>query len=366
MYYLSMKYILAYYLVIYISFVGVFSVQLKAQEWENPADKYLNSYQGYLAASCPIKADSIKHFIYFSRDRHLIKGHSMLSNDAIAGAQIMYVWRELEFAKGQYDFSIIESDIKYLARFGKKLFIQLQDATFNVKYNPVPRYLRTDEYGGGAVLHSENGTPTGWVAKRWNAEVQERFCLLLEKLGEEFDGIIEGVNLQETAINVEGQAAKDFSEVAYRDGLKYTMLELKKSFPISTTMIYANFMPGEWLPWEDEGYLKSIYTYGEEIGVGLGAPDLMVRRKGQLNHALAQMHEGNFTVPIGIAVQDGNYIGKTGADLDYDEATSASQPAGSIVPMLHAFAKDFLRVDYMFWANQEPYVSEQLLPCFER
>ncbi|GAL34706.1 hypothetical protein JCM19240_4256 [Vibrio maritimus] len=36
-------------------------------------------------------------------------------------------------------------------------------------------------------------------------------------------------------------------------------------------MQYANFMIGEWLPWEDKGYLKSIYEYGQQIGVGLGA-----------------------------------------------------------------------------------------------
>ena len=76
---------------------------------------------------------------------------------------------------------------------------------------------------------------------------------------------------------------------------------------------------GEWLPWEDKGYLRSIYQYGQEIGVGLGGPDLMVQRKGQLNHTLAMMHEYNYTVPLGIAIQDGNYIGKTGADQDYNE-----------------------------------------------
>jgi hypothetical protein len=33
--------------------------------------------------------------------------------------------------------------------------------------------------------------------------------------------------------------------------------------------------------------------------------------------------------------------------------------------MLHAFAKDFLKVDYMFWAHQEPYFTEDVLPCLE-
>ena len=95
------------------------------------------------------------------------------------------------------------------------------------------------------------------------------------------------------------------------------------------------------MPWEDKGYLKSIYEQGEKIGVGLGAPDIMVRKKGQLNHALALMHEGKFNVPLGIAVQDGNYIGET-------NTTEIKNKRPNLVPILHGFAKDFLRVKYSF------------------
>ncbi len=136
------------------------------------------------------------------------------------------------------------------------------------------------------------------------------------------------------------------------------MLDLKNAFPNSTTLQNANFMPGEGLPWEDLGYLRSIYEYGEEIGVGLSAPDLMIQNRNQLNNALAMMHEGDFSVPIAISVQDGNYIGKTNNHDVIDERNN-------IVPMLHAFAKDFLRVDYMFWSHQEPYFTEDVIPCFE-
>jgi hypothetical protein len=142
------------------------------------------------------------------------------------------------------------------------------------------------------------------------------------------------------------------------------MLALKKAFPRSTTMQYANFMPGEWLPWNDKGYLRSIYLYGQEIGVGLGGPDLMVQRKAQLNHTLAMMHEYVYTVPLGIAIQDGNYIGKTGADPDYNEPIDNElNEHKNIVPLLHAFAKEFLKVKYMFWVNQEPYFSKDVIPC---
>ncbi|GAB5472691.1 MAG: hypothetical protein Mars2KO_07900 [Maribacter sp.] len=277
----------------------------------------------------------------------------------------MYSWKELEPEKGQFNFSPIRKDIAYLSTYGKRLFIQLQDVTFDKRYKAVPDYLLTGEYDGGAVFqYNDDGEPEGWTAKRWNKKVQERFAILLKALGDEFDKKIEGINLQETAIGVNSKTDASFTEATYLQGIKNNMLAAKKAFPNATTMLYANFIPGEWLPFDDKGYLKSIYEYGEKIGVGLGGPDLMVTRKGQLNHALAQMHEGKFTAPLGIAVQDGNYISKTGADKDYEEnKDSGLKGRKNLVPMLHAFARDFLKVNYIFWVNQEPYFEEDVIPC---
>ena len=335
------------------------------QGWDNPANKYNEAYKEYLDGVCPIPADTIQHFVYFAKDRKEIINHPLLSHSRFVGAQVMYSWKDLEPRKGHYDFSIIEKDYAYLNRHGKKLFVQLQDVTFYPKNKAVPNYMLSDEYDGGVVEQFyEGGASGGWVAKRWNRKVRERFALFLLAFGEAFDGKIEGINLQETAIDIKEEADPSFSEESYVNGVKENMLALKKAFPTSTTMLYANFVPGEWLPWEDKGYLRGLYEYGEEIGVGLGAPDLMVTRKAQLNHPLRMMHEGTFSVPLGIAIQDGNYIGKTGADSGYDEHTDKGGAASSIVPLLHAFAKDFLRVDYMFWVNQKPYFSEHVISCF--
>lgn len=328
-------------------------------QWQNPSERYLNAYKQYEDAECPIANDTIKHFVYFARDREAIHNHPFLKNARFYGAQIMYAWSQLELSRGQYDFSVIYDDYNYLKSKGKKLFIQLQDATFNPAYKAIPDYLQSGEYDGGAIYQrSDTGEPDGWVAKRWNKNVQARFTLLLMALGQAFDDKIEGINLQESAIGVSKKYDNTFTPAIYTASLKTNMFALKKAFPKSATMQYANFMPGEWLPWEDEGYLRSIYLYGEEIGVGLGAPDLMVRRKGQLNHALAMMHEYNYSVPLGIAVQDGNYIGQTGT-------TEVVKNRKNLVPMLHAFAQDFLKVTYMFWVNQEPYFEEDVLPCFK-
>lgn len=325
---------------------------------DNHADRYINAYKQYENAGCPLEKDEIKHFVYFVRDREKIHNHPFLNVPRFEGVQIMYSWIELEPSKDNYDFSMIRDDYDYLASYGKKLFLQLQDATFNQQYKGVPDYLLTEEYDGGAIYQrSESGEVWGWVAKRWNGKVRERFSQLMHALGREFDGKIEGINLQESAIGVFHEADSSFTSARYAESLKINMLALKKAFPQSTTMQYANFMSEEWLPWEDKGYLRSIYQYGEKIGVGLAGPDLMVQRKPQLNHALAMMHEHTYTVPLGIAVQEGNYIGQTGSD-------EIRQDRKNIVPLLHAFAKDFLKVQYMFWVYQEPYFTEDVLPCF--
>jgi len=348
----------------------VFSAGSYAQ-YKNPADRYANAYKEYQDASCPIKeGDGIQHFVYFARDRGSIHDHAFLQNERFAGAQIMYPWTHLERSKGDYDFSSIQDDYDYLKSKGKRLFVQLQDATFVPNFKGAPAYLEADEYRGGfAPLLKENGEIEGWVAKRWNPAVRERFTRLLLALGEAFDGKIEGINLQETAAGGSGESDPTFSPESYVSAIKSNMRALKSAFPNTTTIQYANFMPGEWLPWEDLGYLKSIYEYGEEIGVGLGAPDLMVKRRGQLNHALAMMHEVEYTVPLGIAIQDGNYIGMTGADYAVGEepepiSKELAEKKINLVPSLHAFAKDFLKVRYMFWVNEEPYFETHVLPCF--
>ncbi len=342
--------------ILVILILCTFSVQAK---WVKPSEKYINEYKKHEDAGCPIEENSIQHFVYFARDSKGIINHPLLKSDNFSGAQIMYPWAELEPVEGEYDFSQIESDLTYLQGHNKKLFIQLQDATFTKTFKGVPSYLLTDRFAGGvAKQFSDNGELEGWVAKRWNKNVRNKFSQLIIALGEQFDGRVEGINLQESAIGVSAKTSPDFTNKTYVEALKNNMTALKHGFKNSVTIQYANFMPGEWLPWEDEGYLKSIYEHGESIGVGLGAPDLMPRRKGQLNHALTMMHENKYSVPLSIAVQDGNYIGKT-------NSMDVNNQRKNLVPSLTSFATKFLKVNYMFWVNQEPYFEQDVMTCFE-
>jgi hypothetical protein len=305
------------------------------------------------------------NYVFFGRDREKIQTAAYLLKPYFTGAQITYPWRLLEPRQDQYDFASIESDLEWLNKHGKKLFVQLQDVSFDESIVNVPDYLRTDFYGQGvnrqysfANDNDDKAVPAGWVARRWDSRVASRYSKLLSALGARFDGRIAGLNMPETAVDF-GSTGKyyppGFSPSSYRDAIKLYMRSAKKAFSKSIVIQYANFMPGEWLPWDDKGYLRSIYEYGKEIAVGLGGPDLKVYKKAQMNHSYTLLPGLSGIVPTGIAIQYGNYEElnpKTGKTVTIDE--------------IYRFGRDLIKVSYLFWSIQEPYFSRDLIPYLDR
>lgn len=316
----------------------------------------------------PAPGNRTHNFVFFAKERELLPNHPCLKIKGFDGAQITYSWKQLERGKDVYEYEDIDADLKILKLHGMKLWIQLQDATFMPTRQAVPAYImKGKEYHGGAnPQYNEEDKVDGWVARRWDPAVQARFHKLIAKLAERYDGVIAGINLQETAIGIseEGIAqAPGFTYLGYRDAIKRNMLALKKAFNTSVVMQYVNFMPGEALPEIDKGLLKSLFDYGEEIGVAVGAPDLMPKKPYQQAHAYKFMQEkkrpGKLT--LGIAVQDGNYFGETGkAQLKPGEAWP------DIVPELANYAKETLGASYLFWSIQEPYFSQNVIPFFSK
>lgn len=96
---------------------------------------------------------------------------------------------------------------------------------------------------------------------------------LLAALGHAVDGRVEGVNLAETAIGVgDSPHPAGFTYEGYVEAMQDLMTGARAAFPRSQVIVYANFMPGEWLPNDDHGYLRAIYAHAERIGVGWVAP----------------------------------------------------------------------------------------------
>jgi len=320
----------------------------------------------WLADAEQFLGNKTHNFVFFAKERERLPNHPFLRIKSFEGAQITYSWKQLEGDKNAYEYDDIDADLKILKSHNMKLWIQLQDATFMPNRQAVPIYImKGKEYNGGAnPQYNEDDKVEGWVARRWDPAVQARFHKLIAKLAERYDGVVAGINLQETAIGIseEGIAqAPGFTYLGYRDAIKKNMLALKKAFKTSVVMQYVNFMPGESLPQLDRGLMKSLFDYGEEIGVAVGAPDLMPNKPYQQAHAYKFMQEkkkaGKLT--IGIAVQDGNYFGETG-----NAKPGKTWP--DIVPELANYAKENLGASYLFWSIQEPYFSQNVIPFFSK
>jgi hypothetical protein len=293
-------------------------------------------------------------------DREKIKdSESFLATPAFEGAQIAYSWNQLEQGKDNYDFSMIREDLNLLTSHGKKLWIQIQDVSFSEKRIFVPRYLLRDPiYNGGADKQwqipdddEDRAVHQGWMARRWDPAVQERLYKLFDALGKEFDGRIAGINLDETSA-VFGQSGKlfpkSYTPAIYRDSIIANMKALKRAFPKSIAMVYANFMPG------GRPYLEAVYNAARESKVAVGGPDVLPFRPFQHANSYPLIRASSGIVPTGLAVQDGNY-----GDVDPKTGKRAT------IAELLKFATDDLKLDYIFWCTEEPYYSQELIPFMQ-
>jgi hypothetical protein len=305
-------------------------------------------------------ARRVHHYVFFGMDRESIpNAKAFFETPAFEGAQVAYSWRQLEQGKDNYEFSLIREDLAFMSARGKKLWIQIQDVAFSDRWKMVPEYLLKDPaYNGGVVRQykypgddESKAVPQGWVARRWDPAVQERYQRLLKALGKEFDGRVTGINTEETSVDfgVSGKLhPKGFTPELYRDAIIANIKVLKHAFPKSIAMVYANFMPG------GRPHLEAVYKAARESKVGVGGPDLLPFRPFQRANSYPLILESKGKVPTGLAVQDGNY-----SDVDKKTGKRAT-----VVELLK-FGSDELNLDYIFWCTEEPYFSQELIPFMQ-
>jgi hypothetical protein len=303
----------------------------------------------------------ISHFIFFAHERNRIHEKNFLSAGQIKGAQLKYTWRELEPEENQYNLELIQKDLSFLNSKGKKLFIQLQDVSFDTIYKCVPDYIMQSQlYHGGADIqyHTDDEdkitSQNGYVARRWDTAVAKRFYRLLSVLGNQFDGKIEGINLPETSVGF-GETGKLYPEgytpEIYKNAVMRYMAAAKEAFPKSIVIQYANFMPGEWLPWNDKSYLKELYAFAKEKGIGMGGPDIKIYNKGHMNNGYKFLREYSNDMITGLAVQDGNY-----------EEKNPQTGKRVTVYEIFNFGKNYIGLNYIFWCTEEPFYTKEVLP----
>lgn len=275
----------------------------------------------------------------------------------IDGVQVVYSWRQLERKKGHYDFSKIERDLAAAEAEGKLFFLQLQDRFFLPTAKNVPDYLMTDPiYEGGIIQQRDNageGEPegSGWVSRQWLAPVRQRHQMLVTALAEEFDGRLYGLNLPESAIELgETPQSATFSCDGYFEGQMENLVHARAAFSQTLVVQYVNFWPCEWN--NDQGYMSGIFEFAATNGVGLGGPDIIPHRKGQMKNSYPFFNSYKNRLPvIAMGVQQPTLTyknPKTGTAFTEED--------------FRKFAKDYLGVDIIFWTVKAPWLTPAAKP----
>ncbi|MFS2157499.1 hypothetical protein ACCD10_09115 [Pseudomonas sp. Pseusp122] len=294
-----------------------------------------------------------KHYLYTSSGE-LEQLGALLTRPDIEGVQIVYSWKLLENAEGQYNFSAIEEDLARLGKLDKKLFIQIQDRFFTAEARNIPLYLQQEPvYHGGLMAQSDNageGMPEGqgWVAMQWQPSVRARFQALLAALAASFDGRIAGMNLPETAIDIDvNDAASGFTCEGYFAATLDNIRFARNAFKQSHVVQYVNFFPCEWN--DDQRYMSRLFEFAANNRIGLGGPDIVPYKKAHMNAAYPFLNRYKKRLEqVAMAVQEPTLTytnPKTGAPFTREE--------------LVTFAEDYLGVDIIFWSTQTPWLNPQ-------
>ena len=289
----------------------------------------------------------------FMASGNLAASRKLLARPDIGGVQIVYNWRDLEPQKGEYDFSVIERDLAFTQSLNKKLFIQIQDRFFQPKAKNVPDYLMADpEYEGGLTPQFDNPgenrpVGSGWVAQQWNPAVRVRYQTLLKALAEKFDGRVFGVNLPETAIDLDPKhSPKGFSCDAYFEGEMANLAFARQTFAKSHVVQYVNFWPCEWE--NDHNYMGRLFDYAAKNGVGLGGPDIVPYRKAQMKNSYPffNRYKGKLAL-VSMAVQE--------PTLTYKNPETKNPFTKK--EFLN-FAQDYLGANVIFWSVKAPWLRK--------
>lgn len=271
------------------------------------------------------------------------------------GIQKLYTWSDLEPAEECYDFTRIRDDLALLKPRGKQLVLQIQYKAFGKGQRRVPAYVQGPEYGGG-VYQASSGS---FDPVLWNARVGQRMDALFAELGRQFDHEpgVEAVVLPETSPSAQldkrpQPGVEPYTVELYVAALKERMTALRSAFPRTVVIQYANF---------PQAALPELTTYMQEIGVGLGGPDVYPRASN-----LSDPERGVYrlyaplsgTVPLGAAVQSPDYSvaswKRTAAfnrGQDRDSVTVTPEEVQPIPVREHLeLARQTLKLNYLFWS----------------
>ncbi len=168
-----------------------------------------------------------------------------LENPYTQGLILMVKWKNLEKAKNQYDFSVIDKYIKWIEPYGKRIAMRIMDRCFHGCTDAdAPAYLRTDSRYHGGVEPMREGS----IIRLWDPAVTDRVIALYQALGAKYNGnpTVAAITIGsgESAMAIDREKAAGYSPEAYERELVRKAVEVKKAFPNTIVLTGMNFIRG--------------------------------------------------------------------------------------------------------------------------
>ncbi|MDR2878179.1 MAG: hypothetical protein LBV36_09120 [Chromatiales bacterium] len=256
-----------------------------------------------------------------------------LAQPGIRGVQVRYTWRSLEPERDHYDFSRIDADLRLASSLGLHFVAFIEDKSFNSDEHLLPDYL------ADKALPFTRG---GYVAKRWDPFVVERFGALFDALGARFDQHpdFEGIALQESAMGFSADVAREqnYTPEAYRDALIEILTRARQALPSSQIFWYMNFLEG------GQKYLADIATAVIPLHIAMGGPDVLPNNPAlaRLTYPLYARFAGQLT--LFNSMQYNSFAHRHANPLAHTKYWTLQE--------LLDFARDELHVSYLFWNHK--------------
>ncbi|MBN1669628.1 MAG: sigma-70 family RNA polymerase sigma factor [Kiritimatiellae bacterium] len=273
----------------------------------------------------------------------------------LQGVRKRYPWRLLEPAKGVYDLTAIEDDLRFLAALDKRLVVQLQDKWFGEGGGEgyIPDYIQGPAYGGGVYRNARGAVHP----VRWNAAVAERLVMLSRALGERFDAEphLEAVIVPQTCLlaspgGIDGQEGIErFDMQGYIGSYKRQLAALADVFPHTVVILHLNYLRGE-----DPRPYEELARYAAGLGVGIGDPNMGLYEEGVQDRAYHLYPKLAGQVPLAMGMP---------GPLD-----ELRHPDGSKVTVrqLLCFARNELHLNYLFIQYRHTDFDSELRPALRQ
>lgn len=276
------------------------------------------------------------HYATLENNFTLSDLQNLLKTFGLKGVQLRYTWKSLEIAKGVYDFSKIEADLKSAENAKKFLIVFVEDKSFRGGVKYTPEYLWE-----GYTLpsgRSANGE-RGFVSKRYDDYVVERFAALMNAMAKRFDDEpwFEGVSIQESAIGLsdENSLKYGYTPEKYRDALIKILTNTKKSFQSSQVFWYMNFLAG------NQTYLSEVGKAIIPHKIVMGGPDILPDSKVLTGRVYPLYEEFKDELTLFSSVQYDSYQHLHAGEGFETEFWTPEE--------VFLWGKENLHIDYCFW-----------------